>query len=128
MTTSPDFADHRIHQTAWRTATLDGKVYGIPINMFYVEFLANKAVFDRAGVAIPTDWPSLLDAVKALKAKGELPWAISIGPIDSRSSNAARSAGDPFVWPFFLTGFPSLCRHRQSAPYTNRRSSVRRPS
>ena len=23
MTTSPDFADHRIHQTAWRTATLD---------------------------------------------------------------------------------------------------------
>jgi raffinose/stachyose/melibiose transport system substrate-binding protein len=64
---------------SWRTATLDGKVYGIPINMFYVEFLANKAVFDRAGVAIPTDWPSLLDAVKALKAKGELPWAISIG-------------------------------------------------
>ncbi len=64
---------------SWHTATLDGKVYGIPINMFYVEFLANKAVFDRAGVAIPTDWAGLLDAVKALKAKGEVPWAISIG-------------------------------------------------
>src|SRR5271167_774639 len=64
---------------SWRTATLDEKVWGVPINMFYVEFLANKTVFDRAGVAIPTDWPSLLDAVKALKAKGELPWAISIG-------------------------------------------------
>ncbi len=64
---------------SWRTATLDGKVYGVPINMFYVEFLANKTVFDRAGVAVPTDWPSLLAAVKGLKAKGEIPWAISIG-------------------------------------------------
>ena len=64
---------------AWRTASLDGKVYGIPALMFYVEFLANRAVFDRAGVAIPADWEGLLAAVKALKAKNELPWAISIG-------------------------------------------------
>lgn len=65
--------------SSWRTATLDQKVYGIPVIMFYVQFLANKAVFDRAGVALPTDWESLNAAVKALKAKGELPWAISIG-------------------------------------------------
>ena len=64
---------------SWRTASLDGKVFGIPCVMFYVEFLANHAVFDRAGVALPTDWASLLAAVKALSAKGELPWAISIG-------------------------------------------------
>ena len=64
---------------SWRTASLDGKVYGVPVIMFYVEFLANRAVFDRAGVKLPTDWDSLLAAVRALKAKGELPWAISIG-------------------------------------------------
>ncbi len=64
---------------SWQTASLDGKVYGVPLSMFYVEFLANKQVFDRAGVAVPTDWPSLLAGVKALKEKGELPWAISIG-------------------------------------------------
>jgi raffinose/stachyose/melibiose transport system substrate-binding protein len=64
---------------SWRTASLGGKVYGIPLLMFYVEFLANKMVFDRAGVPIPTDWESLLVGVKALKQKGELPWAISIG-------------------------------------------------
>ncbi len=64
---------------AWQTASLDGKVYGIPALMYFVEFLANKAVFQRAGVAIPNDWTSLLAAVKALKAKGEIPWAISIG-------------------------------------------------
>lgn len=66
-------------EAAWRTASLDGKVYGVPVLMFYVEFLANRAVFERAGVAMPTDWASLLSGVKALKAKGELPWAISIG-------------------------------------------------
>lgn len=64
---------------SWRTASLDGKVYGVPVVMFYVQFLANRAVFDRAGVPLPTDWPSLLAAVRALKAKGDLPWAISIG-------------------------------------------------
>jgi raffinose/stachyose/melibiose transport system substrate-binding protein len=64
---------------SWQTASLDGKVYGIPVVMFYVEFLANRAVFDRAGVPVPTDWAGLLAAVKALSAKGELPWAISIG-------------------------------------------------
>ncbi len=64
---------------SWKTATLDGKTYGVPAIMFYVEFLANRAVFARAGVPVPTDWDSLLSAVRALKAKGELPWAISIG-------------------------------------------------
>lgn len=64
---------------SWQTATLGGKVYGVPVIMFYVEFLANPAVFERAGVKLPTDWASLLEAVRALKAKGELPWAISIG-------------------------------------------------
>lgn len=64
---------------SWRTASLDGKVYGLPLSMFYVAFLANKEVFGRAGVPLPTDWPSLLASVRALKDKGELPWAISIG-------------------------------------------------
>ncbi len=66
-------------ESSWRTASLDGKIYGIPIIMYYVEFLANKAVFKKAGVPIPKDWPTLLNAVKSLKSKGEIPWAISIG-------------------------------------------------
>ena len=64
---------------SWRTASLDGKVYGVPAVMFHVMFLANKAVFERAAVALPTDWASLVAAVKRLQEKGELPWAISIG-------------------------------------------------
>ena len=64
---------------SWKTATLDGKIYGVPAIMFYVQFLANRAVFDRAGVPLPTDWLGLLASVRALREKGELPWAISIG-------------------------------------------------
>jgi ABC-type glycerol-3-phosphate transport system substrate-binding protein len=66
-------------QDSWNTASIGGKVWGIPLLVFYVEFLANKTVFARAGVPVPTDWESLLSSVKALKQKGELPWAISVG-------------------------------------------------
>jgi hypothetical protein len=46
-------------------------------------------------VPLPTDWNSLLAAVRALKAKGELPWAISIGN-DSQGGrdNGSRSRVD----------------------------------
>ena len=73
--------------SSWTTASLGGKVYGVPVIMFYVQFLANKQVFERAGVPLPTDWDSLLASVKALKDKGELPWAVSIGN-DSQGGRA----------------------------------------
>jgi len=78
-TKSDPYFQGRYDESSWRTATMDGKVYGIPVIVFYVRFLANKAVFDRAGVKLPNDWESLNAAVKALKPKGEIPWAISIG-------------------------------------------------
>lgn len=65
--------------SSWRTATLDGKVFGIPVIMFFIQFLANRDVFGRAGVPIPSDWASLNAAVQALRAAGEIPWAVSIG-------------------------------------------------
>lgn len=78
-TRSDPFFTDLFDDYSWKTASLGGKVYGIPLNMFYLEFLANKAVYARAGVDLPTDWDSLLNGVRALKQKGELPWAISIG-------------------------------------------------
>lgn len=76
---SDPFFSGLFDESSWRTATLDGKVYGIPIVMFYVQLLANRSVFERAGVPLPSDWATLLSATKALKSKGEIPWAISIG-------------------------------------------------
>ncbi|MDR1640355.1 MAG: extracellular solute-binding protein, partial [Clostridiales bacterium] len=65
------FADY-----AWRTATVDGKVWCIPRFSFFVEFLVNKTVFEANGIPLPTDWSSLVNATSALKNAGVIPWAI----------------------------------------------------
>ena len=74
--TDPFFKD-LFDDSAWRTASRNGKVYGMPTLMFFVQMLANKEVLDRAGVKVPTTYEELVAAVKALKAKGELPWGMA---------------------------------------------------
>jgi ABC-type glycerol-3-phosphate transport system substrate-binding protein len=76
-TQSDPFFTDLFEASAWKTASRDGKVYGVPTLMFYVEFLANKEVLDRAGLQAPTTYEDLVAAVKALKAKGELPWGMA---------------------------------------------------
>lgn len=76
---SDPFFDGLFDASSIRTASLDGRVYGVPSIMFYIQILANREVFERAGVQLPTDWESLNAAVAALKAGGVTPWAVSIG-------------------------------------------------
>lgn len=72
--------------SSWNTATRDGKVYGVPTQAFYIWFLANKAVFERAGIEIPTTWEEFVAAGPALREAGEMPWGINNG----RDSMVAR--------------------------------------
>jgi raffinose/stachyose/melibiose transport system substrate-binding protein len=65
--------------TSWSTATRKGIVYGIPTQVFYIWFFANKTVFERAKVAIPKTWDEFVAAGPALKAAGEIPWGINNG-------------------------------------------------
>jgi ABC-type glycerol-3-phosphate transport system substrate-binding protein len=76
-TQSDPFFTDLFEETAWKTASRDGKVYGIPTLMFYVEFLANKEVLDRAGIQPPTTYEELVSAVETLNAQGELPWGMA---------------------------------------------------
>ncbi len=72
---------------AWRTAKqIDGIVYCIPRTSYFDEFVVNKAVFDKNGIPLPTSWDSLLNAVKALKAKNVIPWVNTTGPLLDDSS------------------------------------------
>lgn len=75
---SDPFFKDLFDESAWKTASLDGKTYGIPGTMFYTAVYANKEVFDKAGVPIPATWDEWLSAVKSLKAKGVLPFGISV--------------------------------------------------
>ncbi|MFC4243182.1 ABC transporter substrate-binding protein [Gryllotalpicola reticulitermitis] len=65
---------------AWQTATVNGKTWGLPLTDFAVPLVADKAVFTKAGVPLPTTWNLLMSDVKALKAKGIIPFAVTTQP------------------------------------------------
>lgn len=54
----------------------DGKYYGVPINLDGKYMVYNKAIFDKAGVAVPTTFEELLAACDTLKASGVTPIAL----------------------------------------------------
>ncbi|MBT2756637.1 carbohydrate ABC transporter substrate-binding protein [Mesobacillus foraminis] len=57
--------------------TIDGKVYGMPLNMEGYGFAYNKALFEKAGIKeLPTTYSELEDAAKKLKAAGITPFSI----------------------------------------------------
>lgn len=62
----------RFSSAALQAYTLDGKIYGVPMNTSQVGFFYNKALFDKAGVDASTihTWDDLLAAVKKLQAAG----------------------------------------------------------
>ena len=63
--------------SSWQTATVDGKVWGLPLYNFAVPLVVNKKVFAAAGVPLPQTWADLKAAVPALKAAGYIPWTLS---------------------------------------------------
>ncbi|TIT55898.1 MAG: extracellular solute-binding protein, partial [Mesorhizobium sp.] len=49
----------------------DDSFFSTPINMHRQNWVwANKAVFDKAGIAIPTSWDELIASAEKLKAIG----------------------------------------------------------
>ena len=68
--------------------TIGGKVYGLPTTPNFPTIVANKDLFDEAGVAIPEGtywaWDDFLDACSKLKAAGISPFAL---PTDNLKGN-----------------------------------------
>jgi ABC-type glycerol-3-phosphate transport system substrate-binding protein len=68
--------------SSWQTATVNGKVWGLPLTNYAVPLIVNKAVFAKAGLPLPTTWQTLVSDVPALKAKGFIPWTVSTESTD----------------------------------------------
>ncbi len=66
----------------------DGKIYGIPTDANAPCLIANKDLFDQAGVAIPTgtywSWDDFTTTCADLKAAGVFAWSM---PTDNQKSN-----------------------------------------
>ncbi|WP_327347011.1 extracellular solute-binding protein [Streptomyces europaeiscabiei] len=69
---------NRIFPSVLKSATFDGKVYGVPVNGVQpVVLYYNKQLLDQVGAQSPKTWDDLLALVKKLKAEGIAP--ISMG-------------------------------------------------
>ncbi len=68
-----DYKDYTFLPTSMDGFSYDGKLYGLPRNTDYYVMYYNKGLFDQAGVKVPTTFQELLDATKALRAKGIQP-------------------------------------------------------
>jgi glucose/mannose transport system substrate-binding protein len=57
--------------------TLDGKIYCAPVNIHSWQWLwLSNAAFEKAGVAVPTNWDEFVAAAPALEAQGIIPLAV----------------------------------------------------
>ena len=61
---------------AWKTATVNERIYCIPKANFYIEFLVNKEVFEQYDLELPTDWEKLVTACNTLRENGIVPWTV----------------------------------------------------
>ncbi|UJF32135.1 ABC transporter substrate-binding protein [Paenibacillus hexagrammi] len=61
----------QFYEGPWKSATLNGKVYGIPLGSNNLALFYNKAMLDSAGVKPPQTWDELRDAAKKL-SKGDI--------------------------------------------------------
>ncbi|MGX8178477.1 ABC transporter substrate-binding protein [Exiguobacterium artemiae] len=60
--------------------TIDGKLYGMPMNLEGYGFIYNKEIFKKAGITeLPTTLTELTEASKKLKADGVTPFSIGYG-------------------------------------------------
>lgn len=59
----------------------DGRVYAVPLYSFWEGLYVNTELFSRFGLDLPTDWDSLVRAVRVFRAAGIVPISVSLSDI-----------------------------------------------
>ncbi|PRX74969.1 raffinose/stachyose/melibiose transport system substrate-binding protein [Cohnella sp. SGD-V74] len=68
----------RLTPGAIRSASKDGKIYGLPRSQNVIGVIYNKKIFKDLGLAVPTDWQSFLDAAHKIKDSGVTPIGLGL--------------------------------------------------
>ncbi len=77
----PDYAKNIKQDALNMLKADDGQIYGVPITGFYEGLIVNKDLFDKYGLALPTDWDKLLTAIDTFKKNKIIPISVSMGHI-----------------------------------------------
>ena len=61
--------------STWNMVTVDGRIYGLPIELIYEALFINRDLFEKYGVKVPTTYQELLEAIDIFKENGVIPIA-----------------------------------------------------
>ena len=64
-----------IDKKALDTVTIDGKYYGIPVNVWYQGIIYHKPVFEKLGLEVPKTQEELFNIIQTLKENNVTPFA-----------------------------------------------------
>ncbi|EMF0498929.1 extracellular solute-binding protein [Enterococcus faecium] len=85
------YVDEGVSDQIKDALSVDGKVYGAPLNVIYNGIFYNKEIFDKYGLSAPKNLDEFLTICETLKSNGEVP--IGIG-----------NTWQSFSWPQVLMG------------------------
>ena len=77
----PDYAKDTLDSALQAAANTDGVIRAVPTSGYWEGLFCNKDLFDQYGVELPTDWDSLVTAIKVFKANGIVPIACSLNNV-----------------------------------------------
>ncbi|MCC7208764.1 MAG: extracellular solute-binding protein [Anaerolineae bacterium] len=60
-------------------ATVDGRIYALPLEVHHSGVFYNKGIFAEVGVDVPTTYQEFLDVSQALKDAGYIPFTVGFG-------------------------------------------------
>ena len=69
-----------IFPAGWDAATIDGKIYGVPVNMNTLQLFYNADIFKKYNLDVPKTYDDIITACNVLKADKDLdiPFAIDV--------------------------------------------------
>ena len=59
----------------------DGKIYAVPVRGYWEGLYVHTDLFEQYGAPLPTDWESLLEAIRVFRENGIVPIAVSLSDI-----------------------------------------------
>lgn len=77
----PDYAKDTLDEALSAAANTDGVVRAVPTSGYWEGLFCNKDLFNKYGVALPTDWESLERAIHVFEANGIVPIACSLNTV-----------------------------------------------
>lgn len=77
----PDYAKDTLPAALKAAANPDGVERAVPTTGYWEGLFCNKDLFDKYGVALPTDWDSLTKAIDTFKQNNIVPIAVSLNEV-----------------------------------------------